>query len=109
MEPSPLRISSLLPTCVKASASAPAINCKRYPSIDQVTPPPSAPVKKQPKKEIAGQMCTVVNFEDEKVELGPEEIQMKHGIFFENCKSTHLKIDAKFKSIVINRCEDVVL
>ena len=34
---------------------------------------------------------------------------MKHGIFFENCKSTHLKIDSKFKSIVINRCEDVIL
>ena len=34
---------------------------------------------------------------------------MMTGIFFENCCKTHLKIDAKFKSIVVNKCEDVVL
>ena len=54
-------------------------------------------------------MCTVANFEGENVELTPDEIQMKHGIFFENSKKTHLKVTAKFKSIVISRCEDVIL
>lgn len=34
---------------------------------------------------------------------------MKHGIFFENSKNVQLKIDAKFKSIVMSRCEDIVL
>ena len=34
---------------------------------------------------------------------------MMTGIFFENSKSTHLKVDAKFKSIVISKCEDVIL
>lgn len=34
---------------------------------------------------------------------------MMTGIFFENCKRTHLKVDAKFKSIIINKCEEVIL
>lgn len=34
---------------------------------------------------------------------------MKHGIFLENSKHLSLKIDAKCKSIVINRCEDITL
>ena len=50
-----------------------------------------------------------MNFEDDKVELGPSEIKMMTGIFFENCKRTHLKIDAKFKSIIISKCEEVIL
>ena len=47
---------------------------------------------KAPKKEVKGQMCEVMNFEDDKVELGASEIKMMTGIFFENCRRTHLKI-----------------
>ena len=77
--------------------------------VDEVEEKPKEPVKKQPKKEIAGQMCTVMNYENDKVELGAGEIKMMTGIFFENSKHTHLKVDAKFKSIVISKCEDIVL
>ena len=51
----------------------------------------------------------MMNFEDDKVELGASEIKMMTGIFFENCKRTHLKVDAKFKSIIISKCEEVIL
>ena len=50
-----------------------------------------------------------MNFESETVELKEGEIKMMTGIFFENCKQTHLKVEAKFKSIVISKCEDVIL
>jgi hypothetical protein len=29
---------------------------------------------------------------------------MKHGIYIENCKGMNLKIDPKFKSIVVSKC-----
>ena len=54
-------------------------------------------------------MCTIINYENETIELTADDIKMMTGIFFENCKETHLKISAKFKSIVINRCEGVIL
>ena len=34
---------------------------------------------------------------------------MKHGVFVENSKGVIMKIDPKFKSIVINKCQDFTL
>lgn len=58
---------------------------------------------------MVGQTCTLSNYENDEVVLKSDEIQMKHGIFIENSKHLHLKIDAKCKSVVINRCEDVTI
>jgi hypothetical protein len=54
-------------------------------------------------------VCTIVNYEDATVEVGEGEIKMMHGIFFENSRRTHLKVVPKFKSVVISRCEEVIL
>jgi adenylyl cyclase-associated protein len=48
-------------------------------------------------------------YENEKIVLTEEEAQMKHGIFIENSKNVTLKIEGKFKSIQVNKCESIVL
>lgn len=34
---------------------------------------------------------------------------MKHGIFIENCSNCKIKIDSKFKSLQLNKCENITL
>jgi hypothetical protein len=34
---------------------------------------------------------------------------MKHGIFIENTNSSQIKIESKFKSLNINKCNDITL
>lgn len=43
------------------------------------------------------------------IELKAEEIQMKHGIFFENSTGVHLKVESKFKSMAVSKCKDIVI
>jgi hypothetical protein len=34
---------------------------------------------------------------------------MKHGIFFENSTGVHLKVESKFKSMAVSKCNDIVI
>lgn len=58
---------------------------------------------------MVGQTCTLSFYENDEIVLKADEIKMQHGIFLENSKSVLVKIEGKFKSIVISKCEEVTL
>ncbi len=58
---------------------------------------------------MVGITYNISNFENENIELKAGELEMKHGVFLENSKGINLKIEPKFKSIVVNKCTDVTL
>jgi adenylyl cyclase-associated protein len=64
---------------------------------------------KTPKKELQGMNWFVSNIVNEKVELPHGQVQMKHGIFIENCKDCTINILEKFKSLQMNNCANIVL
>ena len=49
------------------------------------------------------------HFEKDKVTLAANEVQMKHGIFVENCHETVIFIEGKFKSLQMNKCVGLTL
>ena len=51
----------------------------------------------------------VANFENEKISFPPGQLQMKHGIFLENCHDSALSIEDKFKSLQMNKCKNITL
>jgi adenylyl cyclase-associated protein len=51
----------------------------------------------------------VANISNQKVEFAAGEVQMKHGIFVDNCKDCSIRINDKFKSLQMNNCVNVAL
>jgi adenylyl cyclase-associated protein len=64
---------------------------------------------KAPKKELQGMNWLVANISNEKVEFSSGQVQMKHGIFIENCKDCGITILDKFKSLQMSNCSNITL
>jgi adenylyl cyclase-associated protein len=64
---------------------------------------------KAPKKELQGMNWLVANISNGKVEFSSGQVQMKHGIFIENCKDCGITILDKFKSLQMSNCSNITL
>jgi adenylyl cyclase-associated protein len=82
-------------------------------SLEHVETAPSQPlpqkVAKVPKKELQGLNWLVANISNENVDLPAGQVQMKQGIFIENCKDCVISILDKFKSLQMNNCSNATL
>jgi adenylyl cyclase-associated protein len=64
---------------------------------------------KVPKKELQGLNWLISNISNENVDLPAGQVQMKQGIFIENCKDCIISILDKFKSLQMNNCSNATL
>jgi adenylyl cyclase-associated protein len=72
------------------------------------TPPQQKPAR-PPKRELQGMNWLVANMANQTVEFSAGEVEMKHGLFIDNCRDCLIRISDKFKSLQMNNCANVTL